>query len=180
MWCLVSQVLVSATKDKVGTSLVVQWLIAGAYNAGDPGSGPGQRTRSHMPQLKDPCARTNWPWNGRLTVLKIRWHQSDHWWPICRWLTELTALFLHVAPLPRSHPLPQPKSIKALTLCLLVVGTALHRYPPPSSPQLLASKIKPTFLSANLDCLLAFEKRAARPQVLFSVTCWFTIVLINN
>ena len=42
MWRLVSRVLVSATKDKVGTSLVVQWLIAGAYNTQDPGSVPGQ------------------------------------------------------------------------------------------------------------------------------------------
>ena len=34
-----------------GTSLVVQWLRLQASNAGNPGSIPGQETRSHMPQL---------------------------------------------------------------------------------------------------------------------------------
>ena len=34
-----------------GTSLVVQWLTLQAPNAGGWGSIPGQRTRSHMPQL---------------------------------------------------------------------------------------------------------------------------------
>ena len=32
----------------LGTSLVVQWLRLCAPNAGDPGSTPGQGTRSHM------------------------------------------------------------------------------------------------------------------------------------
>ena len=41
-----------------GTSLVVQWLRQHAPNAGGPGVIPGQRTRSHMPQLKIPCAAT--------------------------------------------------------------------------------------------------------------------------
>ena len=36
-----------------GTSLVVQWLGLHAPNAGGPGSIPGQKTRSHRPQLKD-------------------------------------------------------------------------------------------------------------------------------
>ena len=37
----------------VGTSLVVQWLRLHAPNArGGPGSVPGQRTRSHGPQLR--------------------------------------------------------------------------------------------------------------------------------
>ena len=31
-----------------GTSLVAQWLILWAPNAGGPGSIPGQETRSHM------------------------------------------------------------------------------------------------------------------------------------
>ena len=34
------------------TSLVVQWLRLWGPDAGDPGSKPGQGTRSHMPQLK--------------------------------------------------------------------------------------------------------------------------------
>ena len=49
----------------IGTSLVVRWLRLYAPNAGDPGSIPGQGTRTHMPQLsvlmpqlKDP-ARSN-------------------------------------------------------------------------------------------------------------------------
>ncbi|TEA34858.1 hypothetical protein DBR06_SOUSAS4310039, partial [Sousa chinensis] len=33
-------------------SLVVQWLRLCTPNAGGPGSIPGQRTRSHMPQLR--------------------------------------------------------------------------------------------------------------------------------
>ncbi|TEA39003.1 hypothetical protein DBR06_SOUSAS1710095, partial [Sousa chinensis] len=33
-------------------SLVVQWLILHAPNAGGPGSISGQGTRSHMPQLR--------------------------------------------------------------------------------------------------------------------------------
>ena len=35
-----------------GTFLVVQWLGLCTPNAGGPGSIPGQRTRSHMPQLR--------------------------------------------------------------------------------------------------------------------------------
>ena len=34
------------------TSLVVQWLRICSSNAGDPGSIPGQRTKSCMPQLR--------------------------------------------------------------------------------------------------------------------------------
>ena len=34
------------------TSLVAQWLRPCAPNAGEPGSIPGQGTRSHMLQLK--------------------------------------------------------------------------------------------------------------------------------
>ena len=51
--------------EQIGTSLVVQWLRLCAPNAGDPGSIPGQGTRSHMlqlrvcmPQLKTPYAET--------------------------------------------------------------------------------------------------------------------------
>ena len=36
----------------VETSGVVQWLRLCAPNAGDPGSIPGQGTRSHTPQLR--------------------------------------------------------------------------------------------------------------------------------
>ena len=35
----------------LGTSLVAQWLRFCAPNAGSPGSIPGSRTRSHMPQF---------------------------------------------------------------------------------------------------------------------------------
>ena len=40
-----------------GTSLVAQWLRLHAPNAGDPGSFPGQGTRSHMPQLTPSAAK---------------------------------------------------------------------------------------------------------------------------
>ncbi|TEA31390.1 hypothetical protein DBR06_SOUSAS710183, partial [Sousa chinensis] len=33
-------------------SLVIQWLRLHAPSAGGPGSIPGQKTRSHMPQLR--------------------------------------------------------------------------------------------------------------------------------
>ena len=36
----------------LGTSVVVQWLRLHALNEQDPGSIPGQGTRSHMPQLR--------------------------------------------------------------------------------------------------------------------------------
>ena len=39
-------------KNKIGTSLVVQWLRLHAPNAGGPRSIPGQGTRSRMLQLK--------------------------------------------------------------------------------------------------------------------------------
>ena len=49
----------------MGTSLVVQWLRLHVTNTGDPGSIPGQKTRSHLlqmrvhvPQLKSPHTAT--------------------------------------------------------------------------------------------------------------------------
>ena len=48
-----------------GTSLVVQWLRLHAPNAGAQGSIPGQGTRSHMPQLKIPCAATK-TWHSQI------------------------------------------------------------------------------------------------------------------
>ena len=50
-----------------GTSLVVQWLRQHAPNAGGPGVIPGQRTRSHMPQLKIPCAATK-TWHSQIEI----------------------------------------------------------------------------------------------------------------
>ena len=43
-------------KEKLRASLVVQWLRHHAPNAGDSSSIPAQGIRSHMPQLKIPCA----------------------------------------------------------------------------------------------------------------------------
>ena len=45
-------------KEKRETFLVVQWLRLCSPNAGGPGLIPGQGTRSHMPQLKNPCVET--------------------------------------------------------------------------------------------------------------------------
>ena len=39
-------------KDRLGTSLAVQWLRLHTPNAGGPGSIPVQGTRSHMPQRR--------------------------------------------------------------------------------------------------------------------------------
>ena len=41
-----------------GTSVEVQWLRLCAPNAGDPGSIPGQGTRSHMLRLRNLHAAT--------------------------------------------------------------------------------------------------------------------------
>ena len=43
------------TEQQQGPSLAVQWLRLPAPNAGALGSIPAQRTRSHVPQLKDPA-----------------------------------------------------------------------------------------------------------------------------
>ena len=50
-------------REVTGTSLVVQWLRLHAPNAGAQGSIPGQKTRSHMLQLKilDAAKKTNYP-----------------------------------------------------------------------------------------------------------------------
>ena len=59
-----------------------------------------------------------------------RWCYSDHWWPIWRWLLEMTVLFLHITS-------PNPSSaIEALTLFLSWGGWSrpLYRCPPPSPP----------------------------------------------
>ena len=102
---------------------------------------------------------TNRPSNWRRTVERYlkqsRWRCLDHPWPISRWLSELTVLFLHVA------PLPQP--IKSLAHWLSVRGVGLWTGSTPP-PRLPASKIKQTFLSTNLASLLAFEWRAAWPH----------------
>ena len=42
----------STEKQRIGTSLVAQWLRLHAPNAGIPSSIPGQGIRSHMLQLK--------------------------------------------------------------------------------------------------------------------------------
>ena len=52
---------------------------------------------------------TNKP--DKLYLKQSRWRWSDHQWPISRWLSELTVLFLHVACF--------PQSIKALAHWLL-------------------------------------------------------------
>ena len=43
------------------TSLEVQWLRLCTPNAGGPGLIPGQRTRSHMPQLRVPTLQVKIP-----------------------------------------------------------------------------------------------------------------------
>ena len=55
-------------KLHVETSLMVQWLRLHAPNARDPGSFPGQGTRSHMLQLR--------PSTGNKYVLKKKSHKK--------------------------------------------------------------------------------------------------------
>ena len=52
----------------LGTSLVVQWLRLSTPNARGLGSIPGQGTRSHVPQLKNPHATAK-----RSYMLHRRW-----------------------------------------------------------------------------------------------------------
>ena len=47
--------------------LVIQWLRLHAPKAQDPGSIPGHGTRSHMPQLKIPCATTK-TWHKQINT----------------------------------------------------------------------------------------------------------------
>ena len=118
----------------------------------------------------------NWPQrNGNKRTLELTMNYlkqprpgccwSDHWWPIWRWLSELTVLFLHVA---ASHP-PTP-SLKALVPCLLGVGwggvgeSALGQIYATLPPKWPASEMRQTFLSTSLACLLAFEWPAARAR----------------
>ena len=56
-----------------GTSLVVQWLRLHAPNAGAPGSIPSQGPRSHMPQLKIPCAATK-TWHSQVKKYFFKKH----------------------------------------------------------------------------------------------------------
>ena len=61
-WLLFSNVFLSLfypllRNSTLRTSLIVQWLNLQAPNAGGLGSIPGQRTRSHMPQLKPSTAK---------------------------------------------------------------------------------------------------------------------------
>ena len=56
-------------------------------------------------------------------------------------------------------------SVKALTPCLPGAGVSLGQISATLSPQLPASEIKQTFLSTNLDCLLAFKRRAVGPPM---------------
>ena len=49
--------IIQSCKEKKGTSLVVQWLRLQAPNEGDPGSFPGQGTRSLMLQLRPGAAK---------------------------------------------------------------------------------------------------------------------------
>ena len=46
------ETLLSVKKTCTGAFLFVQWLRLHAPSAGGPGSIPGQKTRSHMQQLK--------------------------------------------------------------------------------------------------------------------------------
>ena len=116
----------------------------------------------------------NWPQrNGNKWTLELKMNYlkqprprcccSDHWWPIWRWLSELTVLFLHVAA-PHLHP------VSKSSCPLLVEGWGgvgesafgqMYAILPTKKP---ASEVKQTFLSTSLACLLAFEWPAARPH----------------
>lgn len=98
----------------------------------------------------------------RSTALKqSRYHWSDHWWPISRWLSANRTV---------SACSPSPPSVKALALWSSVGGACLrtHVHPPPLAPnaELPASKRKQTFLSQPGLCGWAFEQWAARPHFL--------------
>ena len=62
----------------IGTSLVVQWLRFHTPNVGDPGSIPGQGTRSHMPQqrLKIPNPPTK-TWYSQINKYILKKKKND-------------------------------------------------------------------------------------------------------
>ena len=97
---------------------------------------------------------TNGPWNWRLTSSETIKMMLVRSLPIWRWLLKIAVLFLHVN---SSPPPPTHTSVCKSSHPLLVSGgiglwTDFHR-PPHQLPE---SKIKQTFLSSNLDCLLVF------------------------
>ena len=106
---------------------------------------------------------TNWPCNWRLTVLKII-KMTLVRPPVTNFkVTELTVLFLPVAPTP-------PLSIKTLAHWLSGgKSQPLDRCLPSPCP-VATSEIKQTFLSTNLSYLLSFERQAAGLPHSFSNT----------
>ena len=113
---------------------------------------------------------TSRPWNWRLMYLRQSgWRCSDHWRPITRWQSELTAVSV------------RSPSLCPWTLLPLIVSkvgevsfwTGVH---PPPQPLLLASRIKQTFLSNNLASLLSFEQWATGPRFWLRVCVfvWWT------
>ena len=73
-------------------------------------------------------------------------------------------LFLHVG------PLPQTLSINAVTSDCQGGESAFGQMSSTLPTKWQPSKMKQTFLSTNLACLLAFERQAARPHHAVSVT----------
>ena len=63
-----------------------------------------------IPRIDHREMGTNAPCNWRLTVPKTtKMMLAVHWWPIWRWLLQMTVLFLHVA---LSHPSPADSAYK--------------------------------------------------------------------
>ena len=104
----------------------------------------------------------NWPQrNGNKPILELQVNcslnnQDDAdqitTWPISRWLSELTVLFLHV---------PTPSLWQKSSYPLIDgVGSCPLNMSSPPTPLLTASENKQTSLSTNLGSLLALEQRA--------------------
>ena len=125
---------------------------------------------------------TNQPWNWRLPVLKIiktmlirplQGEQSNAWWiqlhndrkswPLSRCLSELTVLFLLVAP--SLHPYTLKFPFKG-SCPPIVVGGIIHLWTQVCPlPWLPASNIMQTFLFTNLvSQVLASEQQAIEPH----------------
>ena len=91
------------------------------------------------------------PWIWRLTVPKTTKTTlvRDYWWPLWRWLSELTVQFLHIAP-------TSVYKSSCPTGCQWVLVGGKSAFGPTSNlhhdPQLPASEIKRTFLFTNLAC----------------------------
>ena len=114
---------------------------------------------------------TNQPWNQRLTVFKTRWCWSDHQWPRC--LSELTVLFLHVA--------PSLSLLKALAHWMSVGWSqSLDRSPPSPSSSVASIQNKANFPFHQPWLFIGFEQPDPSPFSYITHDFWKLHCITNH